>query len=288
MEHEHENDKEFPDDNINTAPDFIPELDLHDQELLDAVRQRDQQAVQRLLKEDGNLRGEDGDGETVLHLAVKNDDKSMVQLLLDKGANPEIASRNGNKALYIAAESGYLKLVKLLLQNKANVESHNVVKQRTALYQAVENGHATIAQVLLENEADIDFRIPTGYTPLFCAISHRDLKLVELLLQHGANKDIQLGDGHTLEDAASGDSAIIDFLHSRQSAANFKTDPGFHFQAPTLPVNQIDKLNACQGFEVTIVDFFRDREQILSRRLFPKFSMERGPRPSWLRQKKQI
>jgi ankyrin repeat protein len=254
-------------DNLDIAPDLKLELELQDSILLDVVCNRDQDAVQRLLREGANLSTKDRDRKTLLHLAVENDHKPVVQLLLDLGADLEVASSNGDKPLYVAAESGYYALVNLLLQFRANVESLNSLELWSALYQAVKNGHISVAEILLKAGADIDFSIPTGHTPLFCAIKSGDLELVKILLRHGANRDIQLGGGQSIEDVAHND-AIMDFLRSNPlllgpSIANSRAGLELCFtHVPTLPPDQIDKINACNGFKATVVDFFlEDREQ---------------------------
>ena len=247
-------------------PEPLDELSLL---LLEAARNRDEEAVRRLVDDGANLTAKSFDGETTLHLAVNNNDKSMVRFLLEKGADPEAIAANGNKPLYNAAESGYLVIVDLLLSFKASVEAFNVEEQRTSFYQAVENGHFEVAKLLLRNGADIDARSPTGLTPLFCAINRGDVDFVEYLLEHGANKKIKLDDGQTAEDFAKDNAAITILLRSDQVLQGpsitepAATNPEHRFSyIPSLPADQINKRRACHGFEATIVDFFLgDREQ---------------------------
>jgi ankyrin repeat protein len=258
---------------VPRAPEseLLDELSLH---LLDAVRDRDQATV-RLLLDGGlvdggaNLSAKNTEGQTPLHLAVKNDDVSMVQLLLERGADPNATAANGHKPLYDAAESGYLNIAGLLLEFSANVEAFNIDQQRTALHQAVENGHTSVAKILLRDGADIDARSPSGLTPLFCAIRRGDVDLVEYLLEHGANKKLHLDDGQTVEDFAKGKAAITTFLRSSQViqgpslTAPESTDSERRFTPiPSLPADQVNKQDACRGFEATIIDFFLgDREK---------------------------
>jgi ankyrin repeat protein len=262
---------------VNDAIPAGRESDLLDelsQQLLDAVRDRNQAAV-RLLVDGGlvdggaNLSAKNTEGQTPLHLAVKNDDVSMVQLLLERGADPDATAANGNKPLYDAAESGYLSIVGLLLEFNANVEAFNFDQQRTAFYQAVENGHTAVAKILLQDGADIDTRSTSGLTPLFCAVRRGDVDLVEYLLEHGANKKLQLDDGQTLEDFSKGNAAITTLLQSSQViqgpslTAPEPIDPERRFTPiPSLPADQINKQEVCHGFEATIIDFFLgDREE---------------------------
>jgi len=56
----------------------------------------------------------------------------------------------------------------------------------TPLSFAVQNGHTAAAQLLLKHNAYVDARNLWGETPLFRA---RSLKLEDLLLEHGANRN---------------------------------------------------------------------------------------------------
>ena len=106
--------------------ELLDELSLH---LLDAVRDREQAAVQLLVDGGTNLSAKNTEGQTPLHLAVKNDDVSMVQFLLERGADPDATAANGNKPLYDAAESGYLNIVGI--QRKCRSIQHRPTADRT-------------------------------------------------------------------------------------------------------------------------------------------------------------
>ncbi|KAE9366832.1 hypothetical protein N431DRAFT_384803 [Stipitochalara longipes BDJ] len=255
-----------------SGPDLALEPGLFDElsfRLLGAVRTRDEDAVRHLLDDGANLSARNFEGQTPLHLAVRNGDTSMVHILLQKGADLEATAANGNKPLYDAAESGYIEIVELLLDFNANVEAFNIDKQRTALHQAVENGHFQVAKTLLRDGADIDARSPLGLTPLFCAVRRGDVELVGYLLEHGANKKIILDDGQTVEDFAKGNTAMINLLQSSQvlkgpsitNPDSATIEPRFT-PRPSLPADQVNKQDACHGFEATITDFFLgDREE---------------------------
>jgi ankyrin repeat protein len=234
--------------------------------LHDAVRDRDEDTVRSLLDHGVSLRTKTSDGQTPLHLAVNNDDKSMAQLLLERGADAEAADGNGKKALYAMTESDNLALVELLLHFGANVESFNLETKRTAFFQAAEMGHIAVAEVLLKNRADIDTKTSNGHTPLFSAVIRGDLKIAKFLLRHGASKKVQDEDGQTMEDFATKNIAMMNLLHSPQlvqgpSITNPKKNANLPFTAPSLPVDQVDKLNACHGFQATIVDFFEGENE---------------------------
>ncbi|KAI9640930.1 hypothetical protein NHQ30_010771 [Ciborinia camelliae] len=193
---------------------------------------------------------------------------NMTQLLLEEGADTETNNQDGKKPLYMASESGKLGLVELLLQYNANVDSLNRKAERTAFHRAIENGHLDVAKALLNSGADIDSPMSSnGETSLLSAVSRRDHRTVSFLLQNGANKRICDDNGHMAEDLASEGTGIMDLLQSDlllqgPSITNPKTNPEARFTVPSIPADQIDKINACRGFDGTIVDFFvRESEQ---------------------------
>ena len=241
--------------------------------LLDAAREGNKELVRDLLNDGrANIRGTDKHGQTALHLAVLYGRESVIRLLIERGADIEASTEDGSKPLYIAAKSGNLSLIKTLLFFNAQVESLNIKTQTTAFYQAVENDHETVAKILLEHGADIDARISNGRTALYTAVILGKLSLVEFLLRNGANKKLLEEEG-ILDSLANGndsDQEILKILQKAQlvqgpSINSDKKVEEFRFtHVPSLPVTEGEphRLNACCGFEVTIVDFFiRDREE---------------------------
>lgn len=254
----------------NVTYDYEPDLNSNPQNLLllDAVQNKDEAAVRRLLDEGGSFGAKNLDGRTLLHLAVLNDHASMIQLLFEKGADTEAADVDGFKPLHLAVKLGNVLLVELLLKLNANVESVNVKSGKTAFYTAIESGQRFMSELLLEKGADIDASLHNGYTALFCAVigdtipESEQLEFVNFLLSHGANKKIELEDGRTVKDFAEGDNALMELLQSNQllegpSITNPNANPELRFiYTPSLPADNVNKVAACNGFEATMVDFF--------------------------------
>lgn len=57
----------------------------------------------------------------------------------------------------------------------------------TALHVAAHCGHARVAKLLLDRKADPNARALNGFTPLHIACKKNRIKVVELLLKHGAS-----------------------------------------------------------------------------------------------------
>lgn len=240
-----------------------------DNALLDAIKNGDETLVRDLLQL-GNvsLRTENSTGQTALHLAVYVDSRSIVSLLLDKGADTEAAQSDGQKPLYTAAALGRQPIIELLVEYNANIEALKLNSRTTALHAAVEYGHIEATEFLLKHGANVDSRDLAGNTPLCIAVRRgrgQDLKLAELLLQYGANKKTRLPlGGRTVEDLAAGDNAMIDVLNTVPLIEGPPILPSRANQKLSVPIieGDVNILNACLGFEATIVDFYiGDRER---------------------------
>jgi hypothetical protein len=95
--------------------------------------------------------------------------------------------------------------------------------------------------------------------------------MTKLLRQRGANKNIRFGDGSTVEDFAKGNEEVLQLLQGetllqgprvRGSEADREVRFTFARSLPPPSEDDLHKRTACQGFEVTMVDFFiGDHEQ---------------------------
>ncbi|CAG8956722.1 hypothetical protein HYFRA_00012266 [Hymenoscyphus fraxineus] len=134
----------------------------------------------------------------------------MVQLLLEFGTHIEGRTKDDTRPLYMAAENGNTRMVEILLQFRADVDSRDAIKKTTALYEAVSRKHLEVAEILLAHGADIDAKGPDGYMPLSNVVLKGNLQFVEMLLQHGAQKNTALFNGRAIEDLAMGDNMMRD------------------------------------------------------------------------------
>ena len=126
---------------------------------LKAVRESDGDKALELLSKPGapvlNTR-DPNTGETALHISIKQHNDNWVGFLLNKGAATELRDRGGNTPLHIAA-----------------------------MY-----GDATATTYLVGQNAKVDATNNDGETPLILAVHRRDVVLVHLLMDSGANPKI--------------------------------------------------------------------------------------------------
>ena len=124
---------------------------------LKAVEEGDNNAAIPLLEQPGsrvaNYKGYKG--ETALHIVTRKRELDWVGYLLKKGANPNITDRNGDTALMIAARIGLEEAVDWMVRLGAVVDTSNR-RGETALIIAVQQRQPRIVQKLLEAGANPD------------------------------------------------------------------------------------------------------------------------------------
>ncbi|HUP39691.1 MAG TPA: ankyrin repeat domain-containing protein [Vicinamibacterales bacterium] len=194
-----------------------------DLRLVDAARQKDQQAVRALLKQraDVNVRARDGSTAllwaahwndldtadllikggadanaandlktTPLSLACTNANAALVDRLLAAGANPNTPIATGETPLITCAGTGSADAVRALIARGADVNAKEPSQNQTALMWAAAERHADVVKLLIEHKADLLAHTKKGFTALHFAAREGDLESAKLLL--GAGVDINI------------------------------------------------------------------------------------------------
>ena len=128
---------------------------------------------------------------TSLMLAAQRDDVAFVTVLLNK--NADILKKDliiGNSALVYAAQSGSVVITKLFLNRDMHVDIMSTMFYSTALMEAARYGCYDVAQFLIEKGANVNHTDLSGETPLTSAIRGESWKIVQLLLENGAEKSV--------------------------------------------------------------------------------------------------
>ena len=160
---------------------LLPTLDI-----FEATALGDRETAERLLDADDGLANavaEDGFGP--LGLACFFNHESVVRLLLERDARVDAASSNGMRVMPLHSAAA----------------AHSVL----------------IARLLLERGAPVNARQGTGglgFTPLMEAALNGQTEMVDLLLEHGADRTMRDDKGHTAGDYArqNGHAALADHL----------------------------------------------------------------------------
>ena len=135
-------------------------------------------------------------GPDTMKRSTEEDRLKIIDLLLKAGADPNAVDQGDRLPLYYAASSGYYEIVHRLIEAGAtfktwpagcmpplfgvvvNVPPHGVIEGRN---------HERVAKLLLELGAPVDGETANGMTALMGAAIPGSERLIDLLLDHGAD-----------------------------------------------------------------------------------------------------
>ncbi|XP_029291946.1 dynein heavy chain 12, axonemal isoform X1 [Cottoperca gobio] len=132
--------------------------------------------------------------DSPLVAAILNDQYDLATLLLRYRAKVDQAGPLNRTALHESAFLGLENFVYLLLESGANPNACDV-KKKTPLALAAQNGHLNVVEVLLEKGAHVWCESESGPV-LFDAAASGNPDMISLLLEHGADPNIPLYNGH--------------------------------------------------------------------------------------------
>jgi ankyrin repeat protein len=159
-----------------------------DPRLIDAVKDRNVEAVRALLKgSKADVNARQGDGATALHWAVHRRDDSLVDLLLRAGAKPDLADDTGATPLYLACLNRSAATIERLLQARANANAA-LVSGETVLMTCARTGEGAGVRALLARGANVNAKEPGhDQTALMWAAAQSHPAAVDALLKGGAD-----------------------------------------------------------------------------------------------------
>lgn len=197
--------------------------------LMTAARTGDHETVALLLENGAEVDArEKWHGQTALMWAMAQGNSNLVELLVSHGADINARSSleewerqtteeprakwlppGAMTPLLFAAREGCLSCIAPLLENGADINAATP-KDITPLLMAIINGEYDIAWALIEAGADVNLVDDTGRSPLYAAVDfnimpesnrpspdvnhnrHSAFELMELLLENGADVNVQL------------------------------------------------------------------------------------------------
>lgn len=199
-------------------------------------------------------------GFTALHLACTKNNVNIVQILLDAGADITAVNKEKYSVLHYAAAFSNVKIIKMLLDHKVDGKSVSLSledpNKRTALHTAVSNGESidpnlkspeepykrsiSVVKTLLDysaiqgNKEYINLQDDLGHTALHYAATFHYIPLLTLLLEYGANIDIEDKDGDTplFNAVEKGDVEAVELIASYRINVQ-KLDPNHHVNTYT-------------------------------------------------------
>jgi uncharacterized protein len=196
--------------------------------LFDAIKRGDRDEVERrLLLEPGLIRAREN-GLSPILVAAYHQQPALASFLADKtvtltifeaaatgkinnvirllARDPELVNAyaaDGFQALGLACFLGHFETAEYLVKAGASVNSasHNDLKV-APIQSAVAGGHLKIVKMLLDHGANPNILERGGYTPLHAAAQNGDIEMIRILLYGGADLTIKGDDGKLAMDVA--------------------------------------------------------------------------------------
>ncbi|KAJ4817345.1 hypothetical protein LUZ62_029911 [Rhynchospora pubera] len=168
----------------------------------------------------------DDEGETPLIHASRQGHVDTVKYLLEQGANPSASSNLGATALHHAAGIGNIEIMELLISKGVDVESQS--DAGTPLIWAAGHDQPESVKLLLKHNAKANSETDDGITPLLSAVAAGSIQCLQLLIEPGANPNINAGGATPLHVAADvGNVEVIRCLLNAGADPNASDDEGF-------------------------------------------------------------
>ena len=135
---------------------------------------------------------------TPLHLAALCGCAEIIVTLLLSGANKDcVIDRDGNSLLMWAAGGGCLPVVKILLAAGADFNIRRTLNDFSALDIAATKGHVSVVKAILGQGGDVNFVDRFGFSVLHKAIKHKQVGVIDALVEAGADVERRTSFGQT-------------------------------------------------------------------------------------------
>lgn len=176
-------------------------------------------AVKMLIARGADVKARDRFGSTMLNAATMADDLDTIRLMIDAGVDVNAAPATGFSPLIAASYQGDSEAVRLLLAKGARVNAVAAapglfrpdnpksgplaLANVTALLGAAPTNYETV-KLLVDAGADVNARDGRNMTPLMLATAtdHQDRRVIQLLIDRGADATLQSSVGETARDWA--------------------------------------------------------------------------------------
>jgi ankyrin repeat protein len=152
-----------------------------------------------------DINAKDKDGKTPLHLAIELNVECWIDILLDNGANPEIKYSDGHSPIFRSCLVGSLTPLlaeksKDIINDKFSLSVPFVGKRimMTPLSATCRSGDFSVVNILLDNGANPNIQDQLGNTAAHysaCKKGKTSKRIMDALIQHGADITLSNVDG---------------------------------------------------------------------------------------------
>lgn len=171
-----------------------------------------EELVRLFLEKGANINQEGGEYAHVLQAAIPLCSEACILFLLDSGAKVNVHGGRYGSALRAAITWNREPIVRELLKRGADPNEVIPESSMSVLYIAATKGYVKIVEALLDHGADINLKSGSLRTALHAAIRQNNKEVVNLLMDRGAIPDT-LGEAYeNAIQAADGDASITKLL----------------------------------------------------------------------------
>lgn len=193
--------------------------------LINAIKANKPSKLKKLIQSGYDVNEIDRHGYTPLMFAVYKKSIKMVDMLIEAGAHLECYDNNGNSPfLYAFFDEEQEAMVAHLLALKVDFEVMNRFDQNPLILAALNNQCKSI-QLLLDAGANIEINGSGASSPLMHAVDNERLEAAKLLIERGANIETRDAWSFTplMLAALRNDALMIHALVSAGADANART-----------------------------------------------------------------
>lgn len=191
---------------------------------------------------------------TILMASVIHKQKESAKLLIKHGANLNIKNSNGYDALLIATEFYDYEYVKLLVDNGADIKTKNQNNFNLLILVSLRNSPDTIteAKYFIDKGINVNDFTNQGKTALTFACTTRNLELVKLLVENGANINATDFEGFT---------ALMHVVYYNENYGDDKSNIIYYM------INNGADFNIRNNYNKTVLDYAIDNNMSQSVKL---------------------
>ncbi|KAL9616377.1 MAG: hypothetical protein Q9160_008751 [Pyrenula sp. 1 TL-2023] len=161
-------------------------------------------------------------------------------------------------ALHLASKLGHVDTVRQLLKDGKADPNDMDSKARTPLFHAVTSGSTKVLELLLDHGAQIEWTNSINVTPLQASVIRGDLEMVKALVKRGAllDKFDSYGETAVYDAAARGHLEIVNHLAEAGADLDIKNDLGIgaYLKAASKFDDKVMKALADQGADLDTRD----------------------------------
>lgn len=173
-----------------------------------SCKNNNEKIIDLLLKNGANVNSKTKYGYTPLHMSCENDKKNIkiIEMLLKNGANPNIQNEFSVLPIDFCIKYTYPRLEKdivdLLLNYGANIQLETILHYKPHYGKRTEKEDETLFEIIEKiynntNTLHINVQCKYGMTALNTACDHNSYKIVNFLIEKGANVNIPNNNGNS-------------------------------------------------------------------------------------------